>query len=140
MSEELSSPYADVEDVATTLGRPIESDAEKSQVRAWIEKVQRRIKRRLGPLEALDENALRDVISEAVARRVRNPEGKRSERIDDYSYSLDVDAARAGLYITEEEWELLLPGVDPGAAFTINPSFESWSLEKPSSVEIGGWR
>ena len=131
--------YASVDDVATTLGRPIESEAERSQVGAWIQKVQRRIKNRLGSLDKLDSEALRDVISEVVARRVRNPEGKRSERIDDYSYSLDVDAARAGLYITEEEWELLLPDIDPGAAFTINPGFGPWSLSKPAPIRVGDW-
>lgn len=132
--------YATVDDVATTLGRPVTEPVEISQVEAWIWKVQRRIRRRLGPLDLLDEDALTDVISEVVARRVRNPEGKRTERIDDYSYSLDVDAARSGLYITEEEWELLMPDVDPNAAFTINPDFEPWAVTKAVPRAAGDWR
>lgn len=131
--------YAIVEDVATTLGRPITDADEIRQVQAWIGKVERRIQRRLGPLDTLDAEALKDVISESVARRVRNPEGKKSERIDDYSYSLDTDAARSGLYITEEEWELLIPDIDPDATFTINPKIIPWSLTKGCNLPAGDW-
>ena len=131
--------YATIEDVATTLGRPITDPDETKQVESWIQKVQRRVYRRLGDLDRLDGESLRDVISEVVARRIRNPEGKKSERIDDYSFSLDSDAAKSGLYITDEEWDLLIPDVSVDGAFTIGPSFKSWRNPKPVTQVVGDW-
>lgn len=131
--------YASVDDVATTLGRPITEPDEVKQVGSWIQKVQRRIYRKLGDLGQLDADALRDVIAEVVARRVRNPEGKRSERIDDYSFSLDADAAKSGLYITDEEWDLLIPDVSVDGAFTIGANPGLWFGPKPISQTVGEW-
>ena len=134
-----STLYATVADVGTTLNREIRADSgEANQIRDWITKVQRRIQRRLGDLSALDASALRDVITEVVARRVKNPDGKKNERIDDYSYGLTDDMAKAGLYITEAEWADLMAGIDPDAAFTINPVIRSWAVSKPGVVLPGG--
>lgn len=115
--------YALVTDVAATLGRPITDANEVSQVNTWIAGVETIIKARLGGdrFEQLDPDVARFVISEAVARRVRNPDGKQNERIDDYSYGLSSDAARAELWLTDEEWALLTPTGTSGA-FTIRPA------------------
>ena len=101
--------YANVTDVAATLGRPITSSDEIAQVNAWIKGCELKIKARLGNLADLDLDILTYVIGEAVARRVRNPEGKQNERIDDYSYGLAQEAARAEIYLTDEEWAMLAP-------------------------------
>ena len=82
-------------EVAVTLGRPITDPEEQKQITNWIEKVERIIAARLGDLHRLDPAILSDVITEVVARRVRNPDGKRNERIDDYSYTLEAAAASA---------------------------------------------
>jgi len=110
--------YALHTDVATSLGRPITDQAEIAQVNQWIKNAELLIRHRLGDPALLDVAAVQYVIVEAVARRVRNPEGKQNERIDDYSYGLNPNDARVELFITDQEWELLTPSVERGA-FTI---------------------
>ena len=111
-------------DVARELGRTItEDDPSVDQINAWIKAVEVLIRKRLGPLDRLDAEALSVVIPQVVARRVRNPEGKQNERIDDYSYGLTAEAASVDLMLTPLEWELITPddnSWDDGA-FTISP-------------------
>lgn len=109
--QEEDLPYANLQDVETTLGRRITERYEIQQVRSWIEDAALCIRLRLGSLDDLSGEVLRFVIKESVARRVRNPEGKTTERIDDYSYTLNADSARASLYILDEEWAMLSPRV-----------------------------
>lgn len=99
--------YAIVKDVEAVLGRRASSEEETEQINAWIKGAELIIQSRLGPLDELDSQAVRFVICESVARRVRNPDGIQNERIDDYSYGFNTDAAKASLHITDEEWELL---------------------------------
>ena len=110
--------YATVIDVATTLGRPITDPDEQAQIVNWIAKTERIVSARLGDLDNLDRQILAarcfmtrqilaDVISEVVARRARNPDGKRNERIDDYSYTLDAAASAVELTLTADEWARL---------------------------------
>lgn len=129
--------YTNLTDVAATLGRSITDELEMKQVNAWINGAELLIQSKLGDLSALDAETLRYVTSECVARRVRNPEGKQNERIDDYSYGLSKDAAKAGLSITEEEWEMLTPAsVFQPSSFGImaggvsdSPAPRGWWLE-----------
>lgn len=105
--------YAAVRDVAVTLG--VEpgslSEVETAQIVDWIGKTERIIARRLGDLSLLDADSLRDVISEVVSRRVRNPDGKQNERLDDYGYGLDRETAKSRLFLTDDEWDQLTPAV-----------------------------
>jgi hypothetical protein len=84
------------------------------------------IRARIPNLDALmaagapDASVVRMIEAAAVARKSLNPGGKINERIDDYSYGLSADAARADLWLTDAEWGLLLPGQGTGA-FTIRP-------------------
>lgn len=117
---------ANLEDVATILGRPITTAEEIGQVNHWLAMTGQLIAKRLGPLAGLDAQALRSVSAEVVARRVKNPDGIKDERIDDYYYRLDPDAARVGLYLTEQEWELLTPGRPRPASFTVRPTATSF--------------
>lgn len=105
--------YAQIKDVTVTLAVPDTSlsEVERAQIIDWICKTERIIARRLGPLEALDRASLRDVISEVVARRVRNPDGKQNERLDDYGYGLDRETAKSRLFLTDDEWDQLTPEV-----------------------------
>ena len=65
-------------------------------------------------------NNVVEVASSAVIRILLNPDGKRSESIDDYSWTRDRAVSDGILRITPEEWALL--GVSRGGrkAFTID--------------------
>lgn len=119
--------YATVDDVSKRLGRPITSAAEIAQVGAWLGDVGAIIRARIPDLddrvtEGQPPQAVVVMVeASAVVRKVRNPEGKQNERIDDYSYGLSADAARGELFLTDDEWNLLLPGGSDGA-WTIRPA------------------
>lgn len=116
--------YTTPTDVATDLGRPL-TDSEQTQVSAWINRVEARILQRIPdlPSRALDLGylaRLKGVVVDVVVRKVRNPEGLRSERIDDYYY--DRGAQSADLSLTDVEWGELLPEAASGA-FSTRPSY-----------------
>lgn len=114
-----------VTDVAIEIGRPI-PNTEAQQVSQWIDRVTSRIYRRIPDLDerVADSNyreSVRGVIIAVVARKVINPEGMRSERIDDYYY--DRGSSSADLWPTDDEWAELLPDVN-SSAFSTRPRFE----------------
>ena len=109
---------ATVSDVATSLGRPITSALEMDQVQLWLDDAEMQVRLRLGDVTVLDQQALRYVEREAVALKARNPEGKRSESVDDYSYQLNTDTARGQVLILDDWWEMLAPD-KAGNAFSI---------------------
>lgn len=121
--------YANVTDVSTRLGRPITDPNEVAQVEAWLGDVESLILARIPDLhDAVDAGqptAATVVMVEATAvvRKVRNPDGKQNERIDDYSYGLSAEAARGELFLTDDEWALLLPR-SSSEAFSTRPGFE----------------
>lgn len=132
--------YATVIDVATTLGRPITEPDEQNQITNWIGKVERIISARLGDLAALDRQILADVISEVVARRARNPDGKRNERIDDYSYTLDAAASAVELTLTADEWARLSQDGSTSGAYMPVLSPAPWLGGHDADVTpAGGW-
>lgn len=110
-----------VDEVAASVGKPITDQFKIEQVQDWIADAETMIKVRLGPLNKLDSETVRLVVKESVARRVLNPKGKISERIDDYSFQVPTETAKAGLYITGEEWEMLTPEDIDRGAFSIVP-------------------
>lgn len=132
--------YATVLDVATTLGRPITDTDEQNQITNWISKTERIISARLGDLDALDRQILADVISEVVARRARNPDGKRNERIDDYSYTLDVAASAVELTLTADEWARLSQDGSTSGAYMPLLSPAPWLGGRDAdTTPTGGW-
>lgn len=132
--------YATVLDVATTLGRPITDQAEQNQITNWISKTERIISARLGNLDALDRQILADVISEVVARRARNPDGKRNERIDDYSYTLDAAASAVELTLTADEWARLSQDGSTSGAYMPVLSPAPWlGGHDADTTPTGGW-
>ena len=118
--------YATVADVSTRLGRPVTSSTEISQVTAWLGDVEALILARIsGFAAAVTAGAPAAAVvvmveANAVIRKIRNPDGKVSENIDDYQYRLNPDAARGDLFLTDEEWAWLTPD-SPSAAFTVTP-------------------
>lgn len=132
--------YATVIDVATTLGRPITDPDEQNQITNWIGKVERIISARLGDLDNLDRQILADVISEVVARRARNPDGKRNERIDDYSYTLDAAASAVELTLTADEWaRLSQDGSTSGAYMPVLTPAPWLGGRNADTPPPGGW-
>lgn len=121
--------YATVSDVEVRYGRTL-SAAELAQVGAWIDDLEAEILERIPTLEALillgrpTEATLKRVECAAVIRKLQNPEGLRTTTvaIDDYSTTKTVDSANSAgwLGLTDDEWNLLLPG-SSGDAFTITP-------------------
>lgn len=129
--------FANLQDVQTRLGRAVSDASEVDQVNAWIADVEATIQTRISDLPdrvADDANyaaLVKKIIAQIVCRKIKNPDGKQNERIDDYSYGLGSEAARADLKPTEDEWEELAPGSSSGSeAFTIRPTFTSGFAER----------
>lgn len=98
-------------DVEVELGRTL-SASERTQVESWLDRAERQIVKRLGPVAALDQAAVKDVEVMAVAAKTLNPQGASSESIDDYTYRLPEETRR--VTILDEWWDLLTPA--PGIA------------------------
>lgn len=121
--------YATVEDVEVRYGRTL-SASESAQAAAWIDDLEAEIGERVPTLDDLISagrptfGTVRRVLCAAVIRKLQNPEGLRTTTvaIDDYSTTKTADSSNsAGLLgLTDEEWNLLLPGTS-GDAFTISP-------------------
>lgn len=79
-----------------------------------------------------DANLSRDVVrvlSSAVIRVLKNPDGKRQESIDDYSWTRDNAVSAGVLYFTDAELNDLAPGAGgTGGAFSVN-LLAGWSPE-----------
>lgn len=125
--------YTSTEDVATELGRAL-SIEESAQVSAWIARVESRVAARIPDLDVrviepryLDR--LVGVVVDVVARKVRNPDGFRTERIDDYYYDRGASAP-SDLTLTDAEWAELLPASATGA-FSTRPAFEPDEVTQP---------
>lgn len=118
--------YATLSDVSTRLGRPITDAEEIAQVTAWLADVEAMILARIPDLDELvaDGSPSAAVVAmveaNAVIRKIKNPDGKVSEGIDDYNYRLNENSRKGELFLTDEEWALLLPGAANGA-WTIRP-------------------
>jgi hypothetical protein len=127
--------YANVDDVAVRLGRPITDSNEVAQVNAWLEDTEALIRARIPDLDelvasgALDEDLVVLVECNAVVRKIKNPDGKLNEKIDDYSYALTDEAARGDLFLTDAEWALLEPGGGHGA----------WTIRPAGALARNGW-
>lgn len=119
--------YASVTDVSKRLGRPITAGTELDQVEAWLEDIESLILARVPNLAANITDGrptaatVTMVEANAVIRKVKNPDGYTSETIDDYTYRFNESARKGDLFLTDEEWALLLPPLSTGGAWTIAP-------------------
>jgi hypothetical protein len=116
--------YATPDDVAARLGRPLTPE-QIIQVQAWLDDIEAEIRSKVPNLDVLaaDPDYLALLIRvecAAVLRVVRNPDGKMTERIDDYSWTRDQSTASGSLFLTDDEWGLLTPESST-EAFTIRP-------------------
>lgn len=121
--------YATVEDVVARYGRTLTA-GETTQVTEWLEDLSSDIRNRVPDVDGMRAlspdyaRLVKRVIAETIASKLRNPEGlrQRTVSIDDYSETKTVDVANSSgrLWISDEDWSLLLPA-SAGEAFTINP-------------------
>lgn len=105
-------PYATADDVRVLLSKNTLSSEEVALIESRIGKAERIITRRIPDLDdrilagELTADDVKDVVTEAVYRAVRNPEGLLQEADGNYSYMRATDDD-GSLFITDEEWETL---------------------------------
>lgn len=83
----------------------------------------------------LDRVLVERVQAAMVIRVLSNPDGKRQETIDDYSWTRDNAVSTGLLYLAEDELALLAPVTQQGSAFTITPFGEPGY----SSLPLNWW-
>jgi hypothetical protein len=114
------------QDVATALGRSTSAfpAEQQNQITYWLNGIELLIRNRLGAVDALDQDLLAYVETEAVAEKVRNAGEDGAESVtvsvDDGSVTRRFKRGVAASDITDDWWELLAPAETSGA-FTINP-------------------
>jgi len=121
--------YTTVNDVEVRGNRTFTA-GESAQVSVWIDDLEADILERIPLLSDLiaagrpTVSTIKRVVSGAIIRKLDNPKGLKSRTvaIDDYSTTEVSDSANSAgwLGLTDDEWNLLLPGVS-GEAFTITP-------------------
>ncbi|QXE36206.1 phage Gp19/Gp15/Gp42 family protein [Streptomyces sp. GMY02] len=110
---------ATLDDLADRLGRDL-TDEEQRRATAWLDDATALILKRF-PQYATTPTAISTKVCCAMVLRVLgNPEGKRQESIDDYSYTIDSSRSRGEVYLSDDEVEELRP--PKKTAFSIVPS------------------
>lgn len=116
--------FATVDDVnARLLGRDL-TTAEQAKVPNLLADASAIMRREVPGLDdpAPPETAV-GVCCAMVLRVVTNPEGKRQQSIDDYSYTTDSARSTGLLYLSVDERELLQPKTSAAScAFSITPA------------------
>lgn len=99
---------ATLTDLADRLGRDL-TDTETRQATALLDDATAMILQRFPQYEAAPTATSLAVCCAMVLRVVRNPDGKRQEAIDDYSYTIDSARSTGELYLSENELCALRP-------------------------------
>jgi len=133
--------FANITDVGVRLGRPITDAHEIAQVNAWLGDVEGLILARIPNLLELvaagfplAANVIK-IESDAVIRKIKNPDGKVSEGVDDYNYRLNENARKGEIFLTDDEWAQLMP-VSTSGAFSTRPGFEP---DRGSGYPLNWW-
>lgn len=71
--------------------------------------------------DTVDANLVRMTLANMVIRVLRNIDGKTSESIEDYSYTVNQLVAAGYLFVSADELNMLDPVGVSGSAFTIRP-------------------
>jgi len=111
-------PLATLNDLTDRLGRDLTS-TEARQATAWLSDATALILRRFPQYETTPTAISTKVCCAMVLRKLDNPNGKRQESLDDYSYTIDSSRSRGEIYLSDEEAEELRPSM--GGAFSIVP-------------------
>ncbi|MER6531160.1 hypothetical protein [Streptomyces sp. NPDC001508] len=99
---------ATLDDLADRLGRDL-TDSEKRRATAWLEDATALILKRFPQYETAPGAVSKKVCCAMVLRALTNPDGKRQESIDDYSYTIDSSRSRGEIYLSDEEADELRP-------------------------------
>ena len=106
--------------------RPL-SDQEQTNGETFLDDAWRMLRRRYSDLEAdilADEDLEAEVVRilcSAVLRVMKNPDGKRQESIDDYSWTRDQALSAGLLYFTSDELAAISDDVaESGSAFSFS--------------------
>ena len=111
---------ATLTDVGNRLGRDL-TDSETRRATALLDDATDIICQAFPQYLTIPTRRATSVCAEMVARVLRNPNGLRSETIDDYSYTVDSALSAGELYMTENEEASLRPvrtssfSITPGA-------------------------
>lgn len=79
---------------------------------------------------SLSRTLLASEIEDMVIRVVRNPDAKKSESIDDYSWELDAALAGGRLYLGADALARLSPGARRGTVGNIRLSVPAWRMPR----------
>ena len=108
-------------DLADRLGRDL-TTSETRQATAWLDDATGIILDRFPQYATAPTPVATGVCCAMVLRVLQNPAGKRSETIDDYSYTIDSARSAGELYLTSAELDTLRP--IRTSAFSITPTTE----------------
>lgn len=117
-------------DVAVTLGRPTPAadSPEFAQWELWISYATRAIERRAERLHLtladLNADDLREVVTEAVALKIKHPDAVRrlDVSVDDARVGKEFSSSSGQVTILPEWWERLFPALDR-TAWSTRPGF-----------------
>lgn len=131
--------YATIEDVENRW-RPLVG-IELTNATAWLDDASAIIRSRVANVaDRITADAdyaalVTGITAEVVVRRLRNPQGKRSEQIDDYSYTLA--SVSPGLFLTKDEVADLTSTGAPAGAFSIRaPADPGYRID---TSDLLGW-
>lgn len=109
---------ATLTDLADRLGRDLTSP-EVRRATAWLADAEALILKRFPAYATTPTAVSKKVCCAMVLRVLTNPDGKRQESLDDYSYTVDSSRSRGEVYLSDDEAEELRP--QSGGAFSIVP-------------------
>ncbi|MFD6474385.1 hypothetical protein ACFWEH_12905 [Streptomyces anulatus] len=107
-------------DLADRLGRDLTA-AEERQATVFLADATAIIIDRFPRYATTPTATSKKVCCAMVLRVLRNPDGKRQETIDDYSYTVDSSRSTGEIYLSPSEVEELRPAHGGGGAFSIVP-------------------
>lgn len=107
---------ATLTDLADRLGRDLTATEER-QATAWLADAEALILDRFPQYATAPTAISKKVCCAMVLRVLTNPDGKRQEALDDYSYTIDSSRSTGEVYLSEEEAAQLRPS--PRGAFNI---------------------
>ncbi|WP_329177813.1 Gp19/Gp15/Gp42 family protein [Streptomyces sp. NBC_01477] len=112
--------FATVDDVnGRLIGRDL-TDGERVKIPALLADASAKMRERVPDIDTRQPDTAKGVCCAMVLRVVLNPEGKRQQSVDDYSYTTDSARSSGELYLTPQELADLRPAVG-GRAFSIVP-------------------
>lgn len=99
---------ATLTDLADRLGRDLTA-SEARRATAWLADATALILKPFPQYATTPTDVSKKVCCAMVLRVLNNPDGKRQEALDDYSYTIDSSRSRGEVYLSDDEFEELQP-------------------------------